>query len=240
MLKYATDTKLQNVVAHLKKMRIFIIIIFIFSSNLNVIAQNKTCLCIDGIGSTRNDKPIKNFNFKNGQSLIICGFEENDLILEFNVIDCSSEKSISEYSAVQTCTYEFKNDTLKIFELKLLPSGKNWKWQFEKISVEIFTLKNNKIIKIPPKPIFYVDIQMSDFEQNEFINDIILNKDNRMQYDWEWEEIIGKLELLSLIKNEKALEILLNLEKITNYQLDGAFKEQYNDAVSNINWILNN
>mgnify|MGYP006146250139 CR=1 FL=1 len=183
---------------------------------------------------------IKNFNFKNGQSLIICGFEENDLILEFNVIDCSSEKSISEYSAVQTCTYEFKNDTLKIFELKLLPSGKNWKWQFEKISVEIFTLKNNKIIKIPPKPIFYVDIQMSDFEQNEFINDIILNKDNGMQYDWEWEEIIGKLELLSLIKNEKALEILLNLEKITNYQLDGAFKEQYNDAISNINWILNN
>jgi len=71
-------------------------------------------------------------------------------------------------------------------------------------------------------------------------NDIILNKDNGMQYDWEWEEIIGKLELLSLIKNEKALEILLNLEKITNYQLDGAFKEQYNDAVSNINWILNN
>mgnify|MGYP006155070387 FL=1 len=182
----------------------------------------------------------KNFNFKNGQSLIICGFEENDLILEFNVIDCSSEKSISEYSAVQTCTYEFKNDTLKIFELKLLPSGKNWKWQFEKISVEIFTLKNNKIIKIPPKPIFYVDFQMSDFEQNEFINDIILNKDNGLQYDWEWEEIIGKLELLSLIKNEKALEILLNLEKITNYQLDGAFKEQYNDAVSNVNWILNN
>jgi hypothetical protein len=81
---------------------------------------------------------------------------------------------------------------------------------------------------------------MSDFEQNEFINDIILNKDNGMQYDWEWEEIIGKLELLSLIKNQKALEILLNLEKITNYQLDGAFKEQYNDAVSNINWILNN
>ena len=81
---------------------------------------------------------------------------------------------------------------------------------------------------------------MSDFEQNEFINDIILNKDNGMQYDWEWEEIIGKLELLSLIKNEKALEILLNLEKITNYQLDGAFKEQYNDAISNINWILNN
>ena len=128
-------------------MRIFIIIIFIFTSNLNVIAQNKICLCIDGIGSSRNDKPIKNFNFKNGQSLIICGFEENNLILEFNVIDCSSEKSISEYSAVQTCTYEFKNDTLKIFELKLLPSGKNWKWQFEKISVEIFTLKNNKIIK---------------------------------------------------------------------------------------------
>mgnify|MGYP006207160851 FL=1 len=221
-------------------MRISLIIIFVFISNLNVIAQNKTCLCIDGIGSSRNDKPIKNFNFKNGQSLIICGFEENDLILEFNVIDCSTEKSISEYSAVQTCGYEFKNDTLKIFELKLLPSGKNWKWQFEKISVEIFTLKNNKIIKIPPKPIFYVDFQMSDFEQNEFINDIILNKDNGMQYDWEWEEIIGKLELLSLIKNQKALEILLNLEKITNYQLDGAFKEQYNDAVSNVNWILNN
>ena len=67
-----------------------------------------------------------------------------------------------------------------------------------------------------------------------------MNKDNGLQYDWEWEEIIGKLELLSLIKNEKALEILLNLEKITNYQLDGAFKEQYNDAVSNVNWILNN
>lgn len=221
-------------------MRISLIIIFVFISNLNVIAQNKTCLCIDGIGSSFNDKPIENFNFKNGQSLIICGFEENDLISEFNVIDCSSEKSISEYSALQSCSYEFKNDTLKVFELKLLPSGKNWKWQFEKISVETFTLNNNKIIKIPPKPIFNVNIQISDFEQNEFINDIILNKDNGMQYDWEWEEIIGKLEFLALMKNGKALDILLNLEKITNYQLDGAFKEQYNEAISNVNWILNN
>ena len=187
------------------------------------------------------DSDVNLLNQTNHMQIKILQYSDfADLILEFNVIDCSSEKSISEYSAVQTCTYEFKNDTLKIFELKLLPSGKNWKWQFEKISVEIFTLKNNKIIKIPPKPIFYVDIQMSDFEQNEFINDIILNKDNGLQYDWEWEEIIGKLELLSLIKNQKALEILLNLEKITNYQLDGAFKEQYNDAVSNVNWILNN
>jgi hypothetical protein len=222
-------------------MKNYLFIIYLIIVNLNIIAQNQNCLCIDGIGATTKDKPLERFNFKNGQSLIICGFKEDNFISEFNIIDCSTKRSISEYGALQTCSFEFKNDTLKIFELKTLPSGRNWKWQLEKISVEIFTIKKNKLVTIPQKAIFkHSEILIPNSEQVDFLDNILLNKDNGMQYDWAWEEIIGKLEFLSLIRNKKALDILTNLEKITNYKLDGAYKEQLNDAIATVNWVLYN
>lgn len=206
---------------------------------LGLLCQVETCTCEDGIGSSKGEEPLSEYIFRNGQTLIICGYSKNQVYSEFDVFDCDLGESISRYGAVQNCKVDYANDTLKVIELKYLPSGDNWKWQLESIAVEYITSNAEQSFTSFKEPAFdQLYTTIPKFKQEEFLDYFHLNLNNRLQHDWKWDELIGKLEVIALTGNQRAIDLLLNLEELSNYKLDAAYKEQHNDAVSTLNWII--
>ena len=66
-----------------------------------------TCNCFDGIGSRKGDTSIFVMKFSNGERISVCGFVDKEMeettISEFNVFECSTGKSLTEYDAMQIC-----------------------------------------------------------------------------------------------------------------------------------------
>ncbi|WP_020532546.1 hypothetical protein [Flexithrix dorotheae] len=196
------------------------------------------CKCFNGIGSSEDDKPIIISKFSNGTSLSLCGYfdkekQDKGLIMsEFNIFNCKTGSSLVEYGAVQTCRIEQKKDSLIIRELKYLPVGKNWNWELIQIARQEITQKEGEIIvsnQIPETGNF--DINKTT--QIEFLNSLKRGGG----FDSEWESDLGKLEVLSLLGNDEAWEILKNYEDFTGAKTDGALAEQWKDAIATIEWI---
>lgn len=199
------------------------------------ISQINTCNCFDGIGSRKGDAPISKFSFSNNQSIIICGYKEDEIISEFDIFNCKDGTSISQYDATQNCQVRFKKDTIEIIEIKNLPST-NWEWELISIGKELIILKDSSIESLQQKP-FFTSPKISKKEQKEFLDGIEINKNNGLQQDWDWEEILAKLEVLSLMQNQRAKQILFSIQEMTNYKFDGAIREQYKDAVATVEWM---
>lgn len=199
------------------------------------ISQKVICNCFDGIGSSKGDAPILKFSFSNNQSVIICGYKEDEIISEFDVFTCKDGTSISQYDATQNCHVRLKKDTIEIIELKNLPST-NWEWELMAIGKELIILKDSSIESLKQEP-FFINPEISKEEQKEFLDDIEINKNNGLHQDWDWEEILAKLEILSLMQNKRAKEILFSIQEMTNYKFDGAISEQYKDAIATVEWM---
>lgn len=215
------------------KVPFLIIISFLFincRSQESVLKGN--CKCYIGIGSDEKSIPIYKFSFNNGQKISICGYNEDDIVSEFNVFDCSNGNSLTEYKATQNCKIEFNNNQLDIFELDTFPSGKNWEWEVQKIGLQRISQINNHLVvhlQVPLNLTHYISIE----EQILFFDSF-----KTMEYTkFETEELIGRLEILALTKNIEAEKILDNLKNDSNIILDGALKEQYNKAIDKINWM---
>jgi len=202
------------------------------------IDKEKTCQCYNGIGASEKDNPLLIFDFSNGKSVSICGFKDPDLqttelnISEFNVFDCLSGKSYVEYGAMENCIIKTKKDTLIIQLLKFLPTGENWKWSSVQIAEQIITTDLNeiKVLKIKTK---YQPTSIDNKLQSDFLRTLKRGQG----FGNNWEDDLGRLEVLSLLRNEKAWEILKNYEDFTGEQTDGALAEQWKDAVATVGWI---
>ena len=196
------------------------------------------CKCFNGIGSTESDTPILTSTFSNGVSLSLCGFFDKEMqdkglvMSEFNVFNCKNGNALVEYGAVQVCKIEEKQDALIIWELKYLPVGKNWNWELIQIGKQEITQNDGEIIvenQIPELEKFTIN----EVIQRQFLNS--LKKGNG--FGSKWESDLGKLEVLSLLGNDAAWEILKNYEDFTGDKTDGAIAEQWKDAVATVKWI---
>jgi hypothetical protein len=187
----------------------------------------KDCKCYNGL----EEKPNKVYTFSDNNSISICGYEENNEYSEFGIFDCKTEKLISGYDAIQTCKLNFDNDKLYIIELNKLPTNDKWEWNDIKVAEEIITVKNKSIISLGTKPL-KVEINISEKTQTEFLD--LLETESYKKI--EVEEILARLEILSICGNERAKKKLYSIENDKNYILDGAYAEQYKDAISNIEW----
>ncbi len=196
------------------------------------------CKCFNGIGSTENDKPIITSTFSNGTSLSICGFFDKEMqgeqlvMSEFNVFNCETGDALVEYGAMQMCKIEEKKDTLTIYELKYLPTGTKWNWKLTQIAKQEIILNEGKVIanpQIPELEKFTID----EAEQTRFLNSLKRN----VGFGSEWESDLGKLEVLSLIGNDKAWKILKNYEDFTGGKTDGALAEQWKNAITTVESI---
>ncbi|MBF4465417.1 hypothetical protein [Flavobacterium sp. LC2016-12] len=193
--------------------------------------KNKTdirdCKCYNEL----KEKTIKIFTFSDNNSISICGYEENNEYFEFGIFDCKSKKLISGYDAIQTCELKFENDKLQIIELNKLPTNDKWEWNNVKVAEEIITIKNNSIISLGVKPL-KVETKISEKTQTEFLNSLETEKYKK----FDTEEVLARLEILSIIGNERAKKKLLSIENDKNYELDGAYMEQYRSAIASIKW----
>ncbi|KMQ67365.1 hypothetical protein [Chryseobacterium koreense] len=232
------------------KQRIAIIISAIFlvscnkgKSKLNQenITNSKTensCKCFDGIGSSKNDEPILTYTFENNKSVSVCGFvdkemqEQGIIISEFNIFDCETGKSFAEYGALKICKIVENKNELKILELRYLPIGKDWNWELIEIGEQTIKPIENQLKTSELKPKiqnFAIDKKQAD----EFLNSLKPNEG----FNSDWELIIGKLEALSTIGNEKAWNILKDLENFTGQKFDGALAETWKESVESVKWI---
>jgi hypothetical protein len=188
------------------------------------------CKCYDD----SNKKPIKSISFSDANSISICGYEENNEYSEFSIFDCKTQKVISSYDATQTCRVNFENDKLYIIELSKLPTNDNWDWIDVEITEEIISTQYNKVVSLGSKPL-NIQVSISEKTQTDFLNLLETENYKKLEID----EIIGRLEVLAIIGNERAIKKLYSLESDTNYLLDGAFAEQYKEAIAIIEWRKN-
>ncbi|MGB1040128.1 MAG: hypothetical protein ACPGVD_04585 [Flavobacteriales bacterium] len=226
--------------------RVFPIIIIsglLFSCKLKSSLNHQVlnCTCSENQKDVSEEYLPENlYIFSNDIYVALCGNKtEDSLYSEFSFFNCKSQKLIEEYSdGAQSYKVDFKKDTLKITNLKRLPVGKNWEFSSTPMYYDFITLNSDSLTYVEAKIIFR-NPKISEKKQTDFLDYIILNKDNGLQHDWAWEEIISKLELLTLVGNNRAKGILYNLENITNYKFDGAVLEQYKDAIATIELVNN-
>lgn len=188
------------------------------------------CKCYDD----SNAKPIKIVSFSDANSISICGYEENNEYSEFSIFDCKTEKLISSYDATQTCKLNFENDKLHVIELSKLPTNDNWEWNDVEVAEEIVTTQNNLVVSLGTKPLKIL-VTISEKTQTDFLNLLETENYKKLEVD----EIVGRLEVLAIIGNEKAIKKLYSLENDKKYILDGAFAEQYKEAIAIIEWRKN-
>ena len=217
------------------------IIILLIYSNLTF-GQGGNCGCFDGIGSTKQDRPSLTMDFKNGRTITVCGYEQEKYsstkikMSEFNVFDCMTKKPLTEFGALQTCEVEIKNDTLTIIELKYLPVGRDWQWKFIPIGRQRIFPDRNQLQVSTIKP-FYQSEPIRSELKSKFFQEIEQLKGKG--YNDQFDNIIGKLEVLALNGNERAQKILTDFESYFNFPPDGAIAEQLKDAIATVDWIKN-
>ena len=221
-------------------MRNVLLLSFLLITSTSLSGQANDCGCFNGIGSSENDKPSLSVKFSNGQKVSVCGYEHKKisnnkvLISEFNVFDCKTGESLTVYGAMQNCQVSFENGVLKIIELKYLPAGKNWKWKQVPVGIEQILIEKNKLIVVKQKPQFE-NTKIEKERIDKFFAELDSIKMNGKVENPE--DILGKLEILSLNNNQKAITFLFDFENYFNYVPDGAIAEQLKDAISTVNWI---
>ena len=202
--------------------------------------QINHCGCFNGIGSSEKDQPILSVGFSNGQKISVCGYEQKKLsanevfITEFNIFDCETGKSLVEYGAAKNCKINVEEGVVEIIELKNLPAGENWEWMQVPIGIEQVLEKENRIVATGQKPKFS-NTNIETEQNDSFYQEIEKAKSKGSLKNAE--EIIGKLEVLALNKEQKAREILFDFENYFKYTADGAIAEQLKDAVATVKWI---
>ena len=205
--------------------------------SISLYAQNNNCGCASSV----KESPVLRVEFSNGQKISVCGFLDKKisdtmvLMSEFNIFNCETGESLAEYRAKQYCRISFENGILSIVELKYLPAGENWNWKPVPVGLEQFFVKDNKLIDRGPVP-YFNSIKIEEERVDNFFAELDSIKSiGKIENP---EEILGKLEILSLNNNKKAISILFDFENYFNYTTDGAIAEQWEDAVAMLKWVL--
>lgn len=179
-------------------------------------------LCPDrGVSSEKGNAPGFIAMFSNGEKIIMCSSnhhhgKETFYDEEFSIYNCGTNKSfITEYSALDTCRIDFKNDTLQITKLKRLAIGENWKIEsvdyettwlyFVKDSLHMHTEITIPKFTIPQKKIdeFYKSLKNPSDDQSVTIYQKIGGQN----------DIIKKLEILSVYGDNTAYKLLKKKRK---------------------------
>lgn len=194
--------------------------------------SQRDCHCYDGIGATAKDSPIAVYHFSDGSGITVCGYNEDKVLSEFNVFDCKTGTSITEYGATQSCTIAFKNDTLTIYEQADFPIDDTWKWGSVVFAKETIISHKGVPTSSGKRPVS-ITATISTEAQKRFLDQLEQQQLQNMETD----EILGRLEILALYGNVRAENMLLDFGSHTDDVLDGAYAEQYHEALARIKWM---
>ncbi len=92
------------------------------------LGQTKNCDC-PSKGFNQSGKSDQTFSFKNGRTVGVCGFIEQEgmdtTYSEFILFECGQGQIHKQWDATQSCKISTKNDTLLVHELYVLAIDKN-------------------------------------------------------------------------------------------------------------------
>jgi hypothetical protein len=205
--------------------------------------KEEVCLCFNGIGSIKGDQPIKKIKFSNGKEVSICGYyepeEQSDTKLylsEFDIFDCESQNSYATYGAVDNCSITIRRDSIIINSIDYITVIKNEKWSRLGVITgkQIISISSDSLVASPIIPYY-----KSRGYKGKIANNFHKNLDTLKNYGPHnnWDKNISKLEFLALEGSVKALRKLKNYGEFTNYTPSGAYAEQLQEAIDNVEWI---
>lgn len=221
-------------------MRVLLIAFFLTAST-SVFAQSSPCKCYEGMGSSEETVLSLAATFDNGMSVSVCGgsgerlTESSNIIAEFSVFRCDSGRSLVAYDGMQYCYVSFHNDSLLIEEFKTLPGGKDWTLIDVKLGSQKIYIANNQITVSDQEPVFK-PFEMDSEQTDAFLSE--LHQLQRKGLPENAEEIISRLEILSLNGEKKAMYILKSFERYFKCDTDGALAEQWKDALATLEWVV--
>ena len=136
------------------------------------------------------------------------------------------------YGAIKMCRIVEKENELEIQDLKYLPVGDDWSWTLIQIGEQTIKPNGNELYVSELKPKIQPYI-ISKKQADDFLHSLKIGED----FYSNLEQIIGRLEALSIIGDKRAWNILKDLEKYTGRKFDGALAETWKESVANIKWI---
>lgn len=242
----------------IKNSKISISLLVIFFLTFYIQAQN--CICGNSIpqpppktgqSESQEIRPSYNAVFKNGKEIILCEYGANYngkdefYSSEFAVYNCDNiEIDFGFYSAIDYCRINFKNDTLKITELKELAVKENWETELVDYKTKYFYYKKDSLV-VEEKitiPKFHIDSKKIE-EFHKFIEkpEKIDFRDTGFGTETVngYYDILKKLEILSIYGDNKAKIILKNFPEIFGFNpnLCCELAEKYSSAIEIINNI---
>ncbi|MGC3943793.1 MAG: hypothetical protein QM762_04500 [Chryseolinea sp.] len=210
-----------------------LVFIFAFFFAINSWAQNPDLNCNCPPNKFAGTKPEAVFTLPNGK-IALCGYAETKdnekLYSEFVLAACGDKKIIDFWDAITTCRIVTNNDTLRVEELKNLPTGDDLKfvstvWNIDKLyfkngQVQRNTSLNRKIRKYSQQEIKSV---LAEYEH--------LNR----KLDYNDMDLINKLFMAAISGDKTARKYLTDKNRFEYF--DGAFKEDYDELIAMLkNW----
>ena len=209
-------------------MQMRFVFILTFGLTLNSVGQtlDKSCNCPPN--KYAGTKPETIFTLTNG-SIALCGYVENKdnqrQYSEFVLAVCGQNNVIDFWDALFVCRIETDNDTLRIEELRNLPTGDNLKfvstvWRIEKLyfrdgQVERSIGLNSKIRKYNEQEIKNV---LTEYE----------HLDKKLSYDHM--DLVYKLFMAAISGDKTAYKYFTDKTRFET--LDGAFQEDYEELIA--------
>lgn len=205
-----------------------LVFILLFGLAINSLGQtlDKECNCPPN--QFTGTKPETIFRLTNGR-IALCGYVENKdnekLYSEFVLAVCGQDNVIDFWDAMTVCRITNNKDTLRIEELKNLPTGEDLKfvlsvWRIEKLyfkagRVERSSGVNRKIRKYNQTEIKNV---LTEYER--------LNK--KLTYDNM--DLVYRLFMAAISGDKTARKYLADKTRFDT--LDGAFQEDYEELMA--------
>lgn len=220
--------------------KIVLLLLSIFSTM--AYAQSPDCKCYKGIASEETDAPSLTLKFDNGTGIVVCGkekarLEENKILMSaFNVFHCNNTQLLLEYDALQDCHVYIENGVLIIEELRQLPAGKDWAMQAVKIGVQRIYVENGELL-VPDQEPAFEGTAIDQVQVDAFMDELQYMKRKKKHFK-DPEIILAKLEILALNRVKKAMYILRDFERYFGYETKGAIREQWEDAVLMMEWVV--
>ena len=183
---------------------------------------------MDGMVESK-DPPNNTFNFKNGNNIILCGYEDKiDNVLyysEFILQECRETEPIDFWDATLMCRVFMENEVLKIEQFCNLPVGKNRDLVFTSWYVEELSYKDGKLNRLH----FTKDIRRYSKEEiNQTLTEYTLAvREGLLENS---ENLVAKLFIAALSGNKKANEYFMAFPN--TFLTDGGLSETYKEFLA--------
>ena len=204
------------------------VLYLLFLISVGCFGQN--CFCSKSMfyDSTKTI-PDSIFIFSNNKKIMLCGFKEKikseTFFSEFILQICGNDNEVDFWNATQTCKVSMEKDTLKVVEIKNLPTGINrsyciTEWRIEKIFFADQTLTIHYDFQINPN--------IRKYSEDEIKTTIAEFKSASGKMDDYKIEIANRL-FISILSGSKKAKECFNSFKRKFGPLDGAHAEEFRD-----------